>query len=593
MGKITYLEQQKILNDLNLTEYPSINISVLRNITIEPIETSLRFHSYGLGYDSKIQFGEYDNILQDAVGKNDNLLNANTDCVLIYNYLENLSWDLARNYASLNSERESAEVERISKNIRSIIHGVRNQTNAMILWHNFNMPLYPSLGIYDFQRRDGQYQTIRRINENVADFCQSVNDCFIIDMDVLISRIGYRKFFDLRYWHIGKAPYSTEALCEIANEDFKYIRSLKGKNKKCIVLDCDNTLWGGIVGEDGMSGIKLGKTHPGSSYYEFQQEVVNLYNRGIIITICSKNNDEDVWEIIRKHPNMLVKEHHISSAQINWNDKATNIKKIATDLNIGLDSIVFIDDSEFEIELVKKALPEVEVIHLPAGRTSEYRDILAGCGFFEALTISDEDKKRGKLYREEAIRRDLQSKYDDINDFYKSLEMDVEITYADEFSVPRIAQLFQRTNQFNLTTKRYTETDVRKMLKENMTKVVYIKLSDKYGDYGIVGVCIVKLKDKDALIDSFLLSCRVIGRKVEGVFLSNILKMIRGNGYHIVIGEYCPTKKNKQVESFYVGFGFKEIVNDMNSQKKIYHFDISKISNCIDISVFNCIESKI
>ena len=354
------------------------------------------------------------------------------------------------------------EVRRIQETITNILTGIRKQTDGMILWHGFEIPLYPGLGIWDSQIPAGQAGVIPELNNFLRTALRSVPNAYYVDLNLCLARVGGKAFYDERYWHIGRAPYSREALCEIASEDFKFIRSLKGKSKKCLVLDCDNVLWGGIIGEDGLSGIKLGKTYPGSPYYEFQQEVVNLYNRGILIALCSKNNAEDVWEVFRTHPDMVLKEKHIAAAEINWEDKATNLKKIAANLNIGLESLVFVDDSEFEVNLVRGAIPEMTVLHFPKDKTVEYRNMLASCGLFDTLTVSAEDRERGVMYQAEAQRKQLQSQALDLETYLKSLEMVIEVKFADDFTLPRIAQLTQKTNQFNLTTRRYSEADIKK-----------------------------------------------------------------------------------------------------------------------------------
>ena len=576
MKKMKFAEIQEGLNNTEALDYPQFNISVLRNIMLEPVELYLRHFGYKSGLNCEVRFGEYDNIFQEAVGGNSRLLNRDTDCVLVYMLLDLVSWDLSRNFASCNDAQIEDEIERIREYINIIIEGIREQTGAMILWHAFEMPLNPSLGIWDSQTDDGQIASVRILNELLRAGLRDAPNAYFVDTNLCVARIGTERFYDHRYWHIGRAPYTREALCGIAGEDFKYIRSFKGKNKKCLVLDCDNTLWGGIIGEDGMPGIKLGKTYPGSTFYEFQQEIVNLYHRGIIIGLCSKNNEEDVWKVFHEHPDMVLKEEHIAAAKINWQDKVTNLRQIALDLNIGLDSIVFVDDSEFEVNLVGRELPEVEIIQLPRNETAKYRNLIASSGLFDTLTITDEDKKRGTMYKAESNRKQLKTQVTDMESYYCSLEMVVDIRFADEFSVPRIAQQTQKTNQFNLTTKRYTEADIERLMEEEASDVIYVKLSDKFGDSGIVGTCILRYDGIKAIFDTFLLSCRVIGRGVEDAFIARALKLAKNRGCTLVIGEYCATGKNKQVEFFYSQHGFEEVDTETNTLDRRFIFDLNK-----------------
>ncbi len=573
---LSYLEIQALLNHADLEKLPKLSISVLRNVMLEPIEPYLRYYAYLMNFNARILFGEYDNIFQEANAGKTALINIDTDCVLIFMHLKTLSDTLSGSFTNLNTSQVKIEVERIQKHIQSVLDGIRKQTNAIILWHSFELPVYPAYGIFDSQIEDGQLGVIAELNNSLRKRLRDIPNAYMVNLNLCLSRIGSDQFYDLRYWHIGRAPYSRSGLQKIAFEDFKFIRALKGRNKKCLVLDCDNILWGGIIGEDGISGIKLAKTYPGSAYREFQQEILNLYHRGILIALCSKNNEDDVWEVFDTHPDMVLKKEHIVAAQINWEDKATNLRRIAVDLNIGLDSMVFMDDSEFEINLIRQILPEIEVIHLPREKAVEYKKILASGSLFEALSISAEDKKRGMIYHHEKKRKQLHSKITDIITYYRTLEMVVEICPADEFAVPRIAQLTQKTNQFNLTTRRYNDADIQNYAKDSLIDVIYIKLRDKFGDSGIVGTCIVKYENQKAFIDSFLLSCRVLGRGIEDIFILNVLRRARQRGSRVIEGEYIQTRKNKQVESFYINHGFKEIVSEKDLTRRVFHYDLSQ-----------------
>lgn len=557
----TYAEIQDTLNKVKVDHLPRLNISILRNVMVETMIPYIQYLAYETGFATEIQMGEYDNIVQESLGIKEGLLKKETDCVLIFMKLENLSWNLARNFSALKTEELQQEVTRLKETISNIINGIRKQTDGMILWHGFEVSLYPGLGIWDSQISSGQTGMIQELNNSLRSTLRNTANAYYVDLNLCLARVGGGNFYDDRYWHIGRAPYSREALAEIASEDFKFIRSLKGKGKKCLVLDCDNVLWGGIIGEDGLSGIKLSKTYPGSSYYEFQQEVINLYNRGILIALCSKNNPEDAWEVFRSHPDMLIKEKHIAAAEINWEDKASNLRKLATTLNIGLESLVFIDDSDFEVNLVRSALPEITVIHFPKDQAVNFRNMLASCGLFDTLTVSEEDRERGSMYKAEAQRKQLQNQAQDLGTYLKSLEMVVEIKFAENFTLPRIAQLTQKTNQFNLTTRRYSEADIKKFTEDSDVDVLSLQLIDKFGDSGLVGVCILKYSEQKAVVDTLLLSCRVLGRGVENIFIIEALKLAKSRGCTEVIGEYYPTAKNAQVKNFFSKQGFEPFVS--------------------------------
>jgi FkbH-like protein len=561
MARLSYAQIQGELKSAQLASLPPFNIAILRNVVVEPIEPYLRYQGYRLGLNARCEFSEYDNVFQEAVAGQKGILNDKTDCVLVILKLENLSWPLARGFATLAPYEVEAEKSRLKGLFTSILAGVRKQTPGLVLWSSLETPLHPSLGIVDYQRSAGQIACIEEMNAFLREALHAERGAYLLDMNVCVARVGAGQFYDPRYWHMAKAPYARPALEEISNEIYKYIRPLVGKSKKCLVLDCDNVLWGGTIGEDGMPGIKLGKTYPGSAYHELQQEILNLYHRGVLLALCSKNNDHEVWEVFDKHPDMLLRREHIATAQINWRDKVSNLKQIAADLNLGLDSFVFVDDSPFEVEQVRQYLPQVEVVHLPEGEAVTYRDTLAAGGWFDALTFSAEDRERGAMYHAETSRKELQLQSQDLTSYYASLSMVLEIRLADAFSVPRIAQLTQKTNQFNLTTRRYSDAQIHALREDPSVDVILLRLKDRFGDSGLTGVCIMRYDGERALIDTFLLSCRVLGRGVEDAFLIQCMKRARLKGCTSAIGEYLPTAKNHQVRDFYPQRAFAPVAS--------------------------------
>lgn len=567
-------EMEALLSEAGTRGLSAFKVFVLRNIMVDPISTYLRYNLYTLGKNASVEFGEYDNILQEAIGAEKKIAGYNPNVIAVFLHLETISWQLSRCFNELSAAQVEEEIQRIHEYAAATIRGVRAQSNGMILWVGFAYQAFSSLGIFEHQINTGQNGSIARLNQLIKDELSGYDNAYFLDINALIYRLGSESFFDARMWHAVKNPYSTEALEALAGEIKKFLGPLLGKNKKCIVLDCDNTLWGGIIGEDGMSGIKLGKTHPGSAFYEFQQEVINLYNRGIIVALCSKNNEHDVLEVIRNHPDMLLKEKHLATWQINWQDKATNLRQIALDLNIGLDSIVFFDDSYFEANLIRDMIPEIEVIEMPKENPERYRDILASCGLFDSLTVSAEDKKRGTMYKAEASRKKLRAEVTDLDTYLKSLEMVVHVKFGDEFSLPRLAQLTQRVNQFNLTTRRYSEQDVSTYMAEKESDVLYMRLEDKFGDSGIVGLIILKYQGETAEVDTLLLSCRVLGRGAEDVFMIEMLRLAKKNGAKKVVGKYIKTMKNAQTETFFTKHGFEEVDASGDEADRLFIYDI-------------------
>ena len=538
------------------------SIAVLRNITVESITPYLQYYAFKSGFEATVSFGNYDNILQDCHGglgaDNKPIFTSETDIILIFFKLEYFSWSLTRDFLSLSNEQLESEFERVLDYVELTLQAIRKQSSAVVLWHGLEMPIYKSLGILEDQLTDSQTSTLKRLEVQMKNIFSRFTNVFYVDLSDCITQIGINSFYDNRFWYLSAAPYSLDALNIIAKNDVQYINALNGKNKKCLVLDCDNTLWGGIIDEDGIDGLKLSKHGPGGGFYDFQQELVNLHHRGVALALCSKNNEEDVWEVFDMHPEMLLKREHIAAYEINWEDKAGNIKKISESLNLGLDSFVFVDDSPFETDMVREILPQVEVILVDPKKSFDYRQVIGSTGYFNSLQYSAVDRQRTKMYQDESGRRKLQKNSGCIDEFLEKLGMEVTVKYADEKSIQRIAQLTQRTNQFNLTTKRYSDADIKKFVDNDTCDVLYLSLKDKDGDAGIVGVAILQFSGDTGKIDTFLLSCRVIGRGVENAFLSCIIEAARLRKVEIVQGVYQPTSKNQQVSEFYNRCGFDE-----------------------------------
>ena len=355
-----------------------------------------------------------------------------------------------------------------------------------------------------------------------------------------------------------------------------YVKPFCGKNKKCIVLDLDNTLWGGIIGEDGFDGIELGHTSNGKAFVDFQKQLLSLWNQGIILALNSKNNYDDAIKVIKEHPDMILREKNFASIQINWNDKAQNLKQIADEINIDLNSIVFFDDDKINQERIKQEFPEVLTIELSKD-PSQYSLILKDLNDFNVLQKTDEDRKRGQMYAQQRERHELKQSISSLDEFLKQLDIEVKIKKSDEFLIPRISQLTLKTNQFNLTTRRYQEEEIRNFSSDENFEVGCAQVIDKFGDNGVTGVYIVKKDEKSWIIDTFLLSCRIMGRGIEDAILSQILKSAKENGVEEIKAEFIPTQKNKPSENFLSDYGFKKqnnfwiykLNNDIKSPKHL------------------------
>ena len=457
---------------------------------------------------------------------------------------------------------------------------VKSHPNTIIVIHNFEVPSYSPLGILDNKEDLGMKTIVRELNHQLEKQFKNEKSIFVFDYDAFLSAHGKKNSCDQRLHYIADMKLHSELFPFLADEYLSYIKALAAKPRKCIVLDLDNTLWGGIIGEDGFDKIKLGPTPPGNAFVEFQEVLLSLFHRGIILAVNSKNNPEDVLQVLRDHPHMVLREQHFSALRINWQDKAANIKEIADELNIGTDSMVFIDDDKHNCLLVKSALPEVLTILLPDD-PSLYVETLTQLNEFNTFQLTEEDALRSKSYAEERQRRKLREQFSDAHDFLRNLHMKATIKQADNFTIPRISQLTNRTNQFNLTTRRYSEADISQFHNDPAYYVCSIQAEDKLGDSGIVGAAIMKYGHDSAVIDTFLMSCRVLGRQIETVLLHHLLEQAKSSGVTQVIGEYIPTTKNAQTKDFYKDHGFSFHRDEQSSS--LWHLDLTEYAaSCPD-----------
>lgn len=552
-------QARKLLNALEASGAVAgqpYRIHILRNATMEPIEPWLRVACHGLDLHCALSLSSY-----DAAHDPDELAAPpEADLYVVALDLEALAPNFIHDFLSLSVDEADRMQADILRTVLGLEEALRERTSHMILVHNFALPASAGEGILQDQRLSSLPNRIRAINASLVEALSGREASFVLDLDRIQSRIGHEQFADRRHWHLSMTPYAQRAFKELAMEYRKYIAVIMGKSKRFLVLDCDNTLWGGVVGEDGPAGIQVGGSYPGSAYAEFQKAAKELSRRGVVLAICSKNNREDVLEVLRTHPGMVLHEDDFAVMKIDWNDKVSNLRAIAEETGIGLHNLVFMDDSPFEVGLVREQLPMVETIHLQ-GDPENYARLILDSGLFEALKLSAEDGKRGAMYRAEYLRAQSKREFapTDMHGYLRSLDMEATIAPLDSFSVPRVAQLTQKTNQFNLTVRRYTEKDVQGFHGSPDGSVLYLHLKDRFGDSGIVGVAILMAQGGECRIDTFLMSCRVLGRKLDQALLWACCKNASDMGCSSLVGEFRPAKKNAQVAKFYVENGFAPI----------------------------------
>jgi FkbH-like protein len=368
-------------------------------------------------------------------------------------------------------------------------------------------------------------------------------------------------------------PLAADSFVHLANEYLRFLLPLCGRVCKALLIDLDDTIWGGVIGEDGLDGISLGAEYPGNAYLEVQRAILDLHRRGIILAICSKNNPEDALEVFKRHPAMLLRLDHFAATRINWKSKAENIKEIASELNIGIDALAFLDDNPHEREEVRMRLPEVHVIDLPSSPVL-FAGALRSTTVFERLSLSQEDRDRGTHYLAERRRAQLQKQAGTLEDYYRSLEMVVEIGPVTSRTIARVAQLTQKTNQFNLTTRRYSEQEIGSKAADARCRVYAVSAADRFGDYGLIGVAITSRSGDVCEIDSFLLSCRIIGRSVETALLSYVARQAASEGMRRLRGWYLPTRKNAPAKNFYHEHGFEMITQSEGESS--FEYDLRK-----------------
>jgi FkbH-like protein len=385
----------------------------------------------------------------------------------------------------------------------------------------------------------------------------------LFDVAALAQTVGLASWHSPKQWNVGKLAFDAKYLPLYADHVGRIVGALRGKSRRCLVLDLDNTLWGGVIGDDGIDGIVLAQGDAtGEAFLEVQRAALALRDRGVVLAVSSKNTDEVARGPFRQHPEMLLREEHIAVFQANWQDKASNISAIASALSLGTDAMVMLDDNPAERALIRAALPEVAVPELP-DEPSLYARILAAAGYFESVSFGDEDRNRAGSYEANAQRIAVRNQVADLDTYLSSLQMKIGFKPFDAIGRARIAQLINKSNQFNLTTRRYNEIEVAAFEADSNTFTLQVRLEDAFGDNGMIGVVICSnASSEDWEIDTWLMSCRVLGRRVEQMVLAEVLSHARARGAKRVIGTYVPTGRNALVQDHYSKLGFEPLDKD-------------------------------
>ena len=532
-------------------------IALLSNITADYVAARLKSK-----YDVYMPAG-YDTWIREAVSRDSNIGSGQFDAVVLL---------LDCTEARLWKDRAEAEshLQMWKQAILSVAEKIRTE------------PIFiPTLDIRENRIRALSERFYKTELENAwyqfaQDLSEQKGNVYVYDICNRIADIGRDRFYSDKMWYLGSLPYSKEGICLVADEIDGILRSAFEAGKKAITVDLDNTLWGGVAGEDGLEGIVLSSHKEGERFYDFQRQLLEMKRRGILLTINSKNNEDDVKEILEKHPCMLLKPEDFALEKINWRDKAENMMETVKELNLTDGSFIFIDDNPLERERVRSGCPEILVPDFPQDTTELLR--FAETLFFtyiRPLRLSEEDLHKTEMYRaEERRKKDCKINGLDLHDYLMELEMEADIHQMRPDELRRVAQLCGKTNQFNLTTKRYTDAQLEELAGRDDSMIYTVSLKDRYGSYGLVSVVILKRKEKDILIDTFLMSCRVMGRGLEDTVINQIAVSNRDKAERLV-GEFIPTAKNIPVKDLYKRLGFTYVESKGDSE--FYELQLSKI----------------
>jgi FkbH-like protein len=535
-------------------------LGVVHSYTSDLLDPWLSLAGALEGLDVKTYHAPYGLNLEEARAGSDLVTHA-PDITLMLLRREDLHPALVRPVVGLTPGEQAALSSQLLDQLFAIINAFRTHRVGHLVVTILPQQAGPALGVYDPQSERSEAAWWSALKAEIGRRLRvAVEAALFLDLDDVMAQVGRDGFFDPRLWYSALFPFAPAAAREVSRRVVGLGAALKFPKAKVIALDVDNTLWGGIVGEDGFDGIALGHEYPGNAYLAFQRRLLDFQQRGFILVLCSKNNSADVQQVLNTHPHQVLKPEHFAAMRINWDPKTDNLVALAEELNLGLDSFIFVDDSDYECALVRRELPQVEVVQTPA-RPVEVPYCLDQVSRLELISLTAEDLRKTEMYAQERVRRELRKNADEsgggLNGYLASLEMVMTVGIDEPAPLKRLAQMTQKTNQFNLTTRRYDGQQMRRMIDAPNWMVAHFSLKDAFGDSGIVGLALFDLSEPAvAELDTFLMSCRVIGRKAESAFLNALLKRLAAAGVREVLANYLPTPKNGLVTNFLTDHGF-------------------------------------
>jgi FkbH-like protein len=558
--------KKELLGQTNLIP---TRIAILGGSTTVEVKSMLELFLLAQGIQPTFYESGYNRYSEDVLFENPDLWNFKPDIVFIHTSWHNVSQfpELMEPEAEVE-RRVGVEMDRFA----SLWEKIHTELGALIIQNNFDLPHLRPLGNLEASESFGRVNFLMRLNAGFAKYAHNHSRFRINDIHYLSAQVGLNEWHGRTYWYNFHMAVSPTATVPLAQNVAAIVKSLYGKSKKCLVLDLDNTLWGGIVGDDGVQNLILGRDHPvGEAFLDFQRYVKDLQRRGVILAVCSKNDIENAKEGF-SHPDSILKVEDFSAFKANWNPKPGNLREIAAELNIGLDSLVLVDDNPAERALVADQLPEVAVPDVGSD-VSRFAEILEHERYFEVDRVNQDDLNRSSYYNSNAQRSTYQAGFSDYGEFLASLEMTAEIGSFSPVYLERITQLINKTNQFNLTTKRYTSAEVESISRNPSFVTLYGRLADRFGDNGLVSVLIGRVSGETLEVDLWLMSCRVLNREMEFAMFDALVEQCQARGIRRIVGVYIPSKKNSMVAGHYAGLGFTRL-NESSGDRELWQDDV-------------------
>lgn len=563
----------------DLTGMPLLKVALVGDTATQFLATAIRGVGVYRRYNIDLFEAEYNQVERQLLDTTSDLYQFNADFIVIFQSTHKLG----EHHSMLSTEQQATLADERISFLASVCENPA-LAGKKIIYFNYPEIEDTVFGSYANKVDSSFTFQVRKLNYELMRLSQQYQNLFICDIAALQNKLGRDQMFAANVYTSTEMILSMDALPYVASRLMDIVCAVKGQFKKCLILDLDNTVWGGVIGDDGLEGIQLGHgLGIGKAFTEFQMWVKKLKQRGIIICVASKNNEETAKEPFEKHPDMVLKLNDIAVFQANWDTKVDNIRTIQQILNIGFDSMVFLDDNPFERNMVRENIKGITVPELPED-PAEYLEYLYSLNLFETASYSNLDKDRTKQYQVEAQRVSLSKTFTNEADFLKSLNMVSVVSGFTKFNTPRVAQLSQRSNQFNLRTVRYTDADIEALANDPSVIDLSFTLEDKFGDNGLIAVVIMKPLDKETLfVDTWFMSCRVLKRGMENFTLNTMVERAKAAGYKRIVGEYLPTPKNKMVENHYTGLGFSKIEGAETAQYELKVGEYQPRESYIDI----------